>query len=169
MEEGKEPVMSVREVVEIVVEAQPLTPEAYAPYGRLIGPEREALLQQEGSFTARLMTVHRVPRVVTGVNRHRDHSQTFVPLGGAPTVLIVAPPEVPFEGFDPRKIVAFVNDAGYAFTFDPGTWHTEPRALAAEACDVINIQTDVSPQHTDLVRLEEDCGVRVVLHVPGAA
>jgi ureidoglycolate hydrolase len=161
--------MSVRDVVEIVVEAQPLTAEAYAPYGRLIGAEREPLRQQEGSFTARLMTVHRVPRVVTAVNRHRDHSQTFVPLSGAPTVLIVAPPTVPFEGFDPRQIVAFVNHAGCAFTFDPGTWHTEPRALAADACDVVNIQTDVSPEHTDLVHLEQDCGVRVVLRVPGTA
>jgi ureidoglycolate lyase len=153
---------------EVLVEARPLTPEAYAPYGRLIGPERERLLQQEGSFTARLMTVHRVPATLTGINRHRDHSQTFVPLSGAPTVLIVAPPDVTVEGFDPERIVAFVNRDGYAFTFDPGTWHTEPRALVAESCDLINIQTDVSPQHTDLLRLEEDCGVRVVLRVPGA-
>jgi ureidoglycolate hydrolase len=152
---------------EVVVEARPLTAEAYAPYGRLIGPQREPLLQQEGSFTARLMTVRRVPATLSGINRHRDHSQTFVPLIGAPTVLIVAPPDVPAEGFDPERIVAFVNRDGYAFTFDPGTWHTEPRALAADSCDLINIQTDVSPLHTDLLHLEEDCGVRVVLRVPG--
>ncbi|HVG97899.1 MAG TPA: ureidoglycolate lyase [Chloroflexota bacterium] len=152
---------------EVVVEARPLTPEAYAPYGRLIGPQREPLLQQEGSFTAKLMTVHRVPATLTGINRHRDHSQTFVPLAGAPTVLIVAPPDVPAEGFDPERIVAFVNRDGYAFTFDPGTWHTEPRALGADSCDLINIQTDVSPLHTDLLHLEADCGVRVVLRVPG--
>jgi ureidoglycolate hydrolase len=152
---------------EVVVEARPLTAAAYAPYGRLIGPQREPLLQQEGSFTARLMTVRRVPATLSGINRHRDHSQTFVPLIGAPTVLIVAPPDVPAEGFDPERIVAFDNRDGYAFTFDPGTWHTEPRALAADSCDLINIQTDVSPLHTDLLHLEEDCGVRVVLRVPG--
>ncbi len=150
---------------EITVRAQPLTAEAFAPYGRVLGPEREALEMKEGRFTARVMTVQRVPATLERINRHLDHTQLFVPLAGARTVLVVAPPEVPAAGFDPSTIAAFVTDGTQTVIFHTGTWHIEPRALDADECRVINVQTDVFRAHTELIRLEEELGVVVRLEV----
>jgi ureidoglycolate hydrolase len=119
---------------------------------------------QEGRFTARLMTVSRAPQTLDRINRHLDHSQMFVPLRGDPTVLIVAPPDVPVDGFDASKIAAFVTDGTQPVIFHPGTWHIEPRALGKDTCQVVNVQTDVFRLHTQLIHLD-DLGVTVRLEV----
>ena len=149
---------------EITLHVQPLTPEAFAPYGRVVEDERQALQMQEGQFTARLMTVKRVPETVDRINRHMDHSQMFVPLNGDRTVLVVAAPDVPEEGFDAARIAAFVTDGRSTVIFHPGTWHIEPRALGKDSCQVINVQTDVFREHTELVKLA-DAGWLVHLDV----
>jgi ureidoglycolate lyase len=149
---------------EITLRVQPLTPEAFAPYGRVVEEERQPLQMQEGQFTARLMTVQRVPRTLGRINRHMDHSQMFVPLSGDRTVLVVAPPDVPMEGFDPGRIAAFATDGKTTVMFHPGTWHIEPRALEKDECKVVNVQTDVFREHTELINLA-DLGVTVRLQV----
>lgn len=149
----------------ITVKAQPMTAAAFAPYGRVLGADREGLDMQEGQFTVRVMTVKRVPETLDRINRHLDHSQLFVPLNGDRVVVVVARPDVPMQGFDPSKIAAFVTDGAQQFIFHTGTWHIEPRALDKDECTVINVQTDVFREHTELLHLEEDCGVEVRLEV----
>jgi ureidoglycolate lyase len=140
---------------EVSVKVQPLTPEAFAPYGRVVQSERQDLLMEDGKFTARLMTVKRVPEVVDHINMHTDHSQMFVPLAGERLVVIVAPPEQPAESFDPSSIAAFLTDGKQTFIFHPGTWHIEPRAADKDECQVINVQTNVFRDHTTLIRLDQ--------------
>jgi ureidoglycolate hydrolase len=111
------------------------------------------------------MTVRRAPDTIDRINRHLDHSQMFVPLAGDPTVLIVAPPDVPMQRFDAGRIAAFRTDGTQTVIFHPGTWHIEPRALGKDECNVINVQTDIFREHTELLHLEEDCGVRVRLEI----
>jgi len=149
---------------EITLKVQQLTAAAFAPYGRVVADEREPLQMQEGHFTARLMTVQRVPQTVDHINRHLDHSQMFVPLNGDRTVLVVAAPDVPEEGFDAARIAAFVTDGKTTVIFHPGTWHIEPRALGKDECQVINVQTNVFRDHTELVKLA-DAGWLVRLDV----
>jgi ureidoglycolate lyase len=149
---------------EITLKVQPLTVEGFAPFGRVVTDERETLQMQEGHFTARLMTVQRAPQTVDHINRHMDHSQMFVPLNGDRTVLVVAAPDVPEEGFDAARIAAFATDGKSTVIFHPGTWHIEPRALDKDACQVINVQTDVFREHTELVKLA-DAGWLVHLDV----
>jgi ureidoglycolate lyase len=107
----------------ITVKVQPLTAEAFAPYGRVVESDREDLLMERGKFTARLMTVRRVPETVDHVNMHTDHSQMFVHLSGDKQVVIVAPPYQPAEGFDSSTIAAFLTNGKQTFIFHPGTWH----------------------------------------------
>ncbi len=154
--------VATTEVKTVTVKAQPLTAEAFAPYGRVVGEQREPLQMQTGAFTARLMTVRRVPEVIDHINMHTDHSQMFVPLAGDRLVVIVAPPAEPAEGFDPSKIAAFVTDGRQTFIFHPGTWHIEPRALDKDTCQVINVQTDVFRDYTTLIHFE-DVQVRLEL------
>ena len=147
------------------VKAQPITAENFAPYGRLVTVERGGLSLREGHFTARLMTVERVPQRLNRINRHLDHTQLFIPLGGAPFAIFVAPPDEPAEGFDPRKIVAFTTNGQTAVIFHVGTWHIEPRALQADTCRLINVQSNVSLENTELVAIEDELGVTVELAV----
>jgi ureidoglycolate lyase len=149
----------------IRIKAQPMTAESFAPYGRVLGDARQGLDMTEGQFTARVMTVKRVPETLDRINRHMDHSQLFIPLNGDRVVVVVAPPDVPMEGFDASKIAAFVTDGNQQFIFHTGTWHIEPRALAKDECTVINVQTDIFRNHTELLHLEDDCGVEVKLEV----
>jgi ureidoglycolate lyase len=152
--QGGRKVTAVGAEREITVRVQPLTPEAFAPYGRVVLDDRQPLEMREGQFTARLMTVQRMPARLERINRHLDHSQMFVPLRGDPTVLVVAPPSVPMEGFDPTKLAAFATDGQTTVIFHTGTWHIEPRALGKDACQVINVQTDVFRSHTELIDLK---------------
>ncbi len=146
----------------VTIKAQPLTAEAFAPYGRVVAAEREPLQMEEGKFTARLMTVKKVPERIDHINMHTDHSQMFVPLAGDRLVVIVAPPAEPAEGFDPSTIAAFVTDGRQTFIFHPGTWHIEPRALDKDTCQVINVQTDVFRDYTTLIHFD-DVQVRLEL------
>jgi ureidoglycolate lyase len=135
----------------VTLKVEPLTVEAFAPFGRVVEGPREDLIMQEGKFTARLMTVKRVPEQVNHVNMHTDHSQMFVPLNGDRLVVIVAPPEQPAEGFDPSSIKAFLTNGSQTFIFHPGTWHIEPRAADKDECQVINVQTDIFRDFTTLI------------------
>lgn len=151
---------------EIVVTAQPLTPEAFAPYGRIVDEKREPLEMRDGHFTANVAVLRPASETLGGINRHMDHTQVFVPLNGCRTLVVVAPRDVPAKGFDAGKIEAFVADGSVAFSFDAGTWHIEPRALDAANNRVVNVQTDVYSRYTEVVRVEEECGVRVTLRIP---
>ena len=139
---------------QVTIKVQPLTPESFAPYGRVVKDDREDLIRHHGQFTARLMTVKQVPEIVDHVNMHTDHSQMFVPLAGDPLVVIVAPPEQPAEGFDPSSIAAFLTDGKQTFIFHPGTWHIEPRAAEKPEAQVINVQTEGFREYTTLIKLD---------------
>jgi len=141
-------------IEQITINVQPLTVEAFAPYGRVVEDAREDLIMERGKFTARLMTVRRVPQTVDHVNMHTDHSQMFVPLAGDKLVVIVAPPEQTAESFDSSSIAAFQTDGTQTFIFHPGTWHIEPRAADKDSCQVINVQTDIFREHTTLIELK---------------
>ena len=143
-----------RPAQQITVKVQPMTADAFARYGRLVEADREDLIMQRGTFTARLMTVRRVPPTVDHVNMHTDHSQMFVPLSGDRQVVIVAPPDQKAESFDPSSIAAFLTDGKQTFIFHPGTWHIEPRAADKDACQVINVQTDVFRDWTTLIQID---------------
>ncbi|HXI15740.1 MAG TPA: ureidoglycolate lyase [Chloroflexota bacterium] len=146
---------------QITVKVQPLTAEAFAPYGRVVESDREDLIMERGKFTARLMTVKRVPQMVDHVNMHTDHSQMFVPLAGDNLVVIVAPPEQTAETFDSTSIAAFQTDGTQTFIFHPGTWHIEPRAADKDSCQVINVQTDIFREHTTLIELKPQVRIQV--------
>lgn len=149
----------------IQISTQPITAENFAPFGRLITVDHDNLSLRDGCFTARLMTVERVPPRLTRINRHLDHTQLFIPLGGAPFAVFVAPPDEPLNGFDPRKIAAFTTNGETAIVFHVGTWHIEPRAVDADSCQLINVQSNVSREHTELLSIEDELGVTVELTV----
>jgi ureidoglycolate hydrolase len=152
-----------RQLREIVLKARPLTPDVFAPYGRIIAEDRLPLEQLGGHFTANVAVLGLVPDHLGGINRHMDHTQLFIPLRGARTLVVVAAPDVPMDGFVPDRLAAFVADGTFAYTFDAGTWHIEPKAIDPANNRVINVQSDVYRAYTELIRFDEASGVRVKL------
>ena len=125
---------------------EPATAEALAPFGRILGRAAGArpiavdfykgrvLMQHPVAFNSEhpidvtLATVDQRPPEVRYMERHFQHTQTFIPLGGKPFVAVMAPPsdgELP--ELDQVRAFLFAGDAG--FTMHIGTWHEFPLAL----------------------------------------
>ena len=133
------------------ITAQTLTADAFAPYGQVVesGAHGVAIngghawrseagtlaLQAAGGWP--VLAVFRVHgRAVQGpwqaLERHRLGSQTFLPLGDARCLVLVA------HGAHqpaPTSLAAFVTRRGQGWTLSPGTWHHSLIALADDSAD----------------------------------
>lgn len=156
-----------------VILAQPLTPQAFAPYGHLIAPgplERDINfgttrryddvarldVQEQGGracvaiFRTDAQT-HQAPYPLRAFERHRLGSQSFVPMGAARCLAVLAGDgECP----DESAIAAFVIEPGQGVTLRRGVWHHP--LITVGAADVLVIER---------LAAEEDCQV-VMLTMP---
>jgi ureidoglycolate lyase len=130
--------------------AEPLTREAFAPYGDVIdarGVEGVAIndgsarrfddfatidVAREGGRPR--LALFRVQPVVPPlslrlVERHPLGTQAFVPLQGQRFVVVVAPPELEATEIDPSCFRAFVTDGTQGTNYRRGTWHHPLLAL----------------------------------------
>lgn len=132
------------------IKIQPLTAEAFAPYGEVLGgkvaagvlinagtSERIALgdpdLMQDGGKPA--LNLYRakanpLPFTAQELERHCLGSQSFIPLSGVPFVVIVACGDGSLNargeaGAAPQEntLAAFLVDGTCGVTFKPRTWH----------------------------------------------
>lgn len=120
------------------IETQPLTVEAFAPFGDVLDcagdPDKIINAGNCGRFhdRARLdfgdgragvslfnARPHSLPYTLNLLERHPDGSQCFVPMSEHAFLVIVAPDK---KG-TPGQPVAFVTQAGQAINFHRGTWH----------------------------------------------
>jgi len=124
----------------VTIRVEPLTAEAYAPFGTLVTPERQLLWIDPGQYTARLMTLEPLAKEIRHINRHPDHIQLFVPSNDRPFYLVVAPAEMTAASFDPARIRIFLNDGTQSITFGKNVWHIAPRAVDGELTVVVNVQ-----------------------------
>ncbi len=125
--------------------AVPLTHEAFAPYGDLLGGELANGVLINGGTSERLpladpdlaqggghatlnlyrATARPLPFVAIELERHRLGSQSFIPLAGVPFVVIVALGDPAQDDGAPREdtVAAFWVSGSCGVTFRPGTWH----------------------------------------------
>lgn len=115
--------------------AQPLTADAFAPYGDVLAPPPDfgrvyfEKGLQNGRLTAwpslsvaRVRPLDRLPLEAKVMERHQFSSQSFLPLDVSRWLVIVAPPAID-GGPDVTRAVAFVAGAGQGVTYHMGTWH----------------------------------------------
>lgn len=121
-----------------VIRTEPLTPEAFAPFGQVLdasGPPDKIINQgmcgryhdracidiENGRAGISLFKAkaRRFPIVLDMVERHPDGSQAFLPMTFDPFLVVVAPDENGSPGH-PR---AFLTVAGQGINFSRGTWH----------------------------------------------
>jgi ureidoglycolate lyase len=127
--------------------AEPLTVEAFAPFGVTLGPEGKeprAIDLYDGAidtFTTTfdadlpgewLITRQRVrPLEVRFVERHLRLTQSFISFGGHPFLVVVAPADAAQERGLPALDTwrAFVVPGTTAVQIERGVWHEVPFAL----------------------------------------
>jgi ureidoglycolate hydrolase len=137
-----------------VVDCEPLTAKAWAPFGWLPRPDTDPA---DGEHTlhfewddAHLNTIeHRADEVdVTGAGlrcavmyRHETHTQVLTPLDAA-SVLAVAPASSTFDSpADLDGVRAFVLQPGEIIVLHRGTWHWGPFPIGgATSVRLLNVQ-----------------------------
>jgi ureidoglycolate hydrolase len=126
-------------VHEVVVE--PLTEEAFAPFGELVAPKARTPDFRTESGTEGWAVDFRSGRPLVMVlrtryqglrfaklERHFGLTQTFLPLGGAPAAVAVAPASSDRSAVpDPADVRAFLLDGTTGYALAPGTWHSLDR------------------------------------------
>jgi ureidoglycolate lyase len=122
------------------IKAQPLTAEAFAPFGQIIEAAGEpsffinkgrcgrfhdlARPEMLGEGAAVALSVGRsdsvsLPYTLDLLERHPLGSQAFVPMAATPMLVMVAPD----VGGKPGEPVAFLSQAGQGVQYHTGTWH----------------------------------------------
>ena len=137
----------VQAVVEetVKIKIQPLTAEAFQPYGKVL--ERGELIypeSEEGRVAMELLRTKHRPngRRTEQLAVHFTYNQTFIPVQGS-MVLIVAPPPQDREAdpstydFDYDQTAAFLVEPGQVAFIEKGVWHNAV-SMGAE-CTFINV------------------------------
>ena len=130
------------------VRVEPVTREAFAPFGDLLtteGVEKLTRHVYDGTiesyhpgafesdrpveFVLSRMRVRRFEAIY--LERHFMLTQTFIPLGGKPFVMVVAAPDSPLENDipAPEHVRAFLVPGDAAVNIHRGTWHEPPFPL----------------------------------------
>lgn len=128
-----------------IIPTQPLTPEAFAPFGDVLDASgdfrliNDGLCQRHhdrarldfGSGRAGISVFSARPRALPYdfdlVERHPEGSQAFLPMTEHPFLVIVAPD----EGSRPGRPIAFLTAPGQGINLHRGTWHGVLAPLAA--------------------------------------
>jgi ureidoglycolate lyase len=137
--------------------AQPLTAEAFAPFGEVFRTpaEKGRLYLDDQLATARptwrtSLSISRsgtpatLPLVATRMERHAYSTQTFVPLEPARYLILVAPKAVGGAP-DTARAQAFVAAPGQGITYAMNTWHHPMTVLDAPAGFAVMMWRDGGP------------------------
>lgn len=132
------------------LKAQPLTPEAFAPFGDVIDSRSASSFPINGGRTQRyhdlasveilgdggrpLISIFvsqpvQVPLAVECLERHPLGSQAFIPMHGERFLIVVAPPG---DTIDPQSVRAFITDGHQGINYRAGTWHAVHSVLDRE-------------------------------------
>jgi len=134
--------------------ATPADYASIAPYGELIGPDPgvrpapsvfypgtanyafSAFSSDEDTVLI-LSRAQPRPLAVHYLERHFKHTQTFIPLGGKPFIMVLAPPG-PGQAPDLEAVRAFSFDGTAGLCLKIGCWHEFPFAIEPDT-DLISI------------------------------
>lgn len=137
------------EVIDRTIRLEPLTAEAFAPFGDVIEAAGDPsflfnrgkagryhdLARTEATGDGRIgVSIGRaqpyvLPLALDMVERHPLGSQAFIPLGRDPFVVVVAPD----EGGRPGRPRAFLTAPGQGVNYPRGLWHGVLTPLGDEA------------------------------------
>jgi len=131
----------------IKIKVQPLTAEAFRPYGHML-ENKQPLFPEvepgEGRVAIELLKMKRPlnPRRISMMATHFSYNQTFIPVRGTMALLVAPPPRNRGDGhekyeLDYERLGAFFLEPGQAAFIEKGTWHYA--VPLGQECDFINI------------------------------
>jgi len=147
----------------IVLTVQPMTREAFAPYGEIISERGHIELDLDGARASVFaQTVEAQPFEFDFLGRHQRTEQVFSPLGSAQSIIAVAPPSEEGSALpDARRLAAFLVDGSCAFKLHRGTWHTSAFPLGERATFLVLDREGTLEEDYDLRDLKTALGVVV--------
>ncbi len=118
-----------------------LTPEAFAPFGQVIGPQSRPPdfqglsgtqlwgldFEVDGRLQLGFVRVPYQPLAFKTMEQHYGVTQSFIPAGGPPAVLAVAPPTDRDVTPKPEDVRAFLLDGTRGYVLKRRTWHSLDR------------------------------------------
>lgn len=146
----------------ITLTVEPMTREAFAPYGEIISARGPVEVDLDGGApNVVAQTVEARPMRFDFMGRHKRTEQIFSPLGGALSVIAVAPPSSDGEGIEIGRLCAFLVDGSCAYKLHRGTWHTSAFPLEDRATFLVFEREGTLEQDYDLRDLKTVHGVVV--------
>ncbi len=150
---------AVAEVERWPIIAEPITAEAFLPFGHLIEATEDmvpataidyALDLSGGQPRFYIMRLDHRGLDVNGITRHGAVTQVLASVGGGSWMLCVAPADPTADRPDPDAIRAFVIPGDVAVLLSRGTWHAGPYFHAEEMrfFNLELIDTNVADHHT---------------------
>jgi ureidoglycolate hydrolase len=145
-----------------VVRAEPLSSAGWAPFGQVIGRDECAVELRDGAeFHLDVLSYEWRALRCDHLNRHYTATQALIPLGGAPAVVVVAPPDVDFSTpADLDTIRAFVIAGDVGINLALRTWHWGPYP-AGPLVHLANFQAKDVANDNEVAHLERDLGIVV--------
>jgi ureidoglycolate lyase len=148
----------------ICLNPQPMSREAFAPFGEIISQRGSVELNLDGGPTSvAIQTVEARPMTFDFLGRHRRTEQVFAPLGNRRSIIAVAVsdrenPDVP----DMLKMAAFIVDGSCAFKLHRDTWHTSAFPMNEENANFLVIDREGTlDEDYDLRDLKTSLGIVV--------
>ena len=153
--------------------AEPITAEAFAPYGELLVPPNDFSRHyfDAGLSNARLVArpslsmavaepIKSLPLDAVHMERHAFSSQSFVPMDAARYLAIVAP-HAAGGGPDTARASAFLVAGRYGITYRADVWHHPMSALDRPSTFAIVMWLDGGEGDTELLTLAAPFRVRI--------
>lgn len=148
------------------VRAEPLSVEAFAPFGQVIAAGDAVMELRDGEvFHLNVLHYDRKPLRCDHLNRHHKATQALVALAGKPTLLVVAPAAYDFSTEEHlSEVRAFLCDGSAGVNLALGTWHWGPYPVT-DHVDLVNVQGQHFADDNEIAYLERDLAtvVEVVL------
>ena len=112
------------------IKVEPLTQEAFAPFGEVIEKYEEAKPEiVKGGLREKEFSVDAGDNKRSYFNYHTDAGQAYYPSRQGPTVFMVGPIGEPPA---PEQLRAFYSDGSVGICFRAGVWHSVPIPLERE-------------------------------------
>jgi ureidoglycolate lyase len=150
----------------------PLTAEAFAPYGQVIGStidgkpydkEDAQLDLNRGIPRFYMMTLERADRDFRLITRHLSVTQCLAAMNGKAWLIAVAPPNDPDDATkmpDPKEIRAFLVPGNLGIKLHRSVWHAGP-FTNGEKIDFMNLElSDTNQVDHFSCRLDKEYGMK---------
>lgn len=153
----------------VLLRPEPASPAALEPFGWMIAARADiparplnfypGTLRVPAGFVSddqteiTLVRLARRPFEVAYLERHFRHTQAFLPLGGRPFVLVMAPPGDGDDTPPAEALRAFRFEGDSGFCMRLGCWHEFPFALADDSDMVVLLRRET---YKDLQQVVDD-------------